>query len=214
MQPIGNSSWWLAWGDHVRLCILYCLMIVSIVMTIWKWLLAQIILDGYPFIEHLISFNETHIPNVDDVAAVGVKKKKYSFHRRKWNVVDFKGSISRIEKMLLEESVRDEGVAKCCTINCCKKFPHEKTLLLRHEFWSLSFEDHWAFIIPRRLHMRGIRSKQKFITIQDLNIFETIWYQIIGLSRYIYMFYKLNSKWSCQFLPHGNKGTHKLCMST
>jgi len=45
-------------------------------MTIWKWPLAQTIFDGYPLIKHLISFNETHIPNVDDVGAVIVKKKK------------------------------------------------------------------------------------------------------------------------------------------
>jgi hypothetical protein len=56
--------------EHVGLCILSCLAIVSIMMTIWKWPLAQIILDGYPFIEHLISFNETYIPDVGDVGVV------------------------------------------------------------------------------------------------------------------------------------------------
>jgi hypothetical protein len=45
--------------------------------------LAQTILDGYPLIKHLISFNETHIPNVDDGGAVSVKKKKYFFHKKK-----------------------------------------------------------------------------------------------------------------------------------
>jgi hypothetical protein len=37
--------------------------------------LAQTILNGYTFIKHLISFNETHIPNVGDVGEIGVKKK-------------------------------------------------------------------------------------------------------------------------------------------
>jgi hypothetical protein len=68
-------------------------------MTIWKWLLAQTILDGYPLIEHLITFNETHILDVDDVGVVGVKKKN-SFHKRKRSVANFEGSISRIEKVL------------------------------------------------------------------------------------------------------------------
>jgi hypothetical protein len=45
-------------------------------MTFWKWPLVQTILNGYTFIKHLISFNETHIPNVDDVGAIGVEKKK------------------------------------------------------------------------------------------------------------------------------------------
>jgi hypothetical protein len=102
-----------------------------VVMIIWKWLLAQTILDGYTFIEHLISFNETHIPNVDDVEVVGVKKKKYSFHKRKQSVANSEGSISRIEKVLLEEFVCNVGVAKCYTMNCCQHFPREKTLLLK-----------------------------------------------------------------------------------
>ncbi|CAM6051575.1 unnamed protein product [Sphagnum compactum] len=53
--------------DHVRLCIFYCPMIVSTVVTICKWPSAQTILDGYPFIKHLIAFRDTHISNVDDV---------------------------------------------------------------------------------------------------------------------------------------------------
>jgi hypothetical protein len=52
---------------------------MSTMMTIWKWPLVQIIPNGYPFIQNLISFNETHIPNVDDVGTLGVKKKKIPF---------------------------------------------------------------------------------------------------------------------------------------
>jgi hypothetical protein len=62
--------------DHVGLCILYCPTTVLAMVTICKWPSAQKILDGYPFIKHLIAFHETHIPNVDDVGAIGVKKKK------------------------------------------------------------------------------------------------------------------------------------------
>jgi hypothetical protein len=47
--------------DHVELCILYYSIIVLTMMTIWKWPLVQTILNGYPFIEHLIAFNEIHI---------------------------------------------------------------------------------------------------------------------------------------------------------
>jgi hypothetical protein len=202
--------------EHVGLCILYCPVIMSKVMTIWKWLLVQIILDGYPFIKHLISFNETHIPYVHDVGVVGVKKKKYSFHKRKRNIADFEGSIFKIEKMLSKESVRNVGAAESCAMNCCQHFPCENTLLLRQKFWSLSFEDYktYGLDIPRKLHTRGVGSGRKFITIQGLDIYETTWYQIIGLSRSTYMLNKSDNKRGCWFLPHGNKGTHKLCMST
>jgi hypothetical protein len=83
------------------------------------------------------------------VGAIGVKKKKYSFHKRKQSVIDSKGSIPRIEKLLLKKFVRNVGVAKCCAMNCCQHF--------LHMFWSLSFEDRRAYglDIPRRLHTKG-----------------------------------------------------------
>jgi hypothetical protein len=62
--------------------------------------------------------------------------------------------------------------------------------------------------------MRGVGSGRKFITIQGLDIYEIAWYQIIGLSRLTYMLYKSDNKQGCRFLPHGNKGTYKLHMST
>jgi hypothetical protein len=62
---------------HVGLCILYCLEIVSTLMTIWRWSLAQTIIDMYALRKHLITFNETHILDDEDVGIVGVKKKKF-----------------------------------------------------------------------------------------------------------------------------------------
>jgi hypothetical protein len=50
------------------------------------------------------------------------------------------------------------GAAKCCAMNCCQHFPCEKTLFLRQDFWSLSFQDHIAYglDIPRRItHKRS-----------------------------------------------------------
>ncbi len=49
---------------------------------------------------------------------------------------------------------------KCCAMIYCQHFPCEKTLLLRHEFWSLSFEDCKAYglNIPRRFHTKGVES--------------------------------------------------------
>ncbi len=41
-------------------------------------------------------------------------------------MADFEGSISRIEKVLLEESVFNVGAAKCCVMNCHQHFLVEK----------------------------------------------------------------------------------------
>ncbi len=151
--------------------------IVSIVMTIWEWPLAQTILDGYTLKEHLVAFNETHIPDIDDVGIFGVKKKKYSFHKKKQNTIDSKGYAFTIDKVLLEESMYNVHMALCCSMNCCQHFLQEKTLL-RQEFWSLLFENHktYGLDIPRSLHMKGDGRWQKFITIQGLDICKIAWY--------------------------------------
>jgi hypothetical protein len=49
-----------------------------------------------------------------------------------------------------------------------------------------------------------------FIMIQEIPFCETSWYKIVGLSRSTYMLYKIDSKKGCRFLPHGNKGSHKI----
>jgi hypothetical protein len=56
--------------------------------------------------------------------------------------------------------VHNVDATKCCAMIYCQHFPCEKTLLLRHEFWSLSFEDCKAYglNIPRRFHTKGVES--------------------------------------------------------
>jgi len=55
------------------------------------------------------------------------------------------------------ESMCNVSASICCMMNCCQHFHHVKTLLLKQEFWSLSFEDYKTYYldIPRRLHMKG-----------------------------------------------------------
>ncbi len=55
------------------------------------------------------------------------------------------------------ESVCNANASIYCVMNYCQCFLHEKTLLLRQKFWSLSFENRrtYGLDIPRRLHMKG-----------------------------------------------------------
>ncbi len=91
-------------------------------------------------------------------------------------------------------------------IFCCEK------MLFRKEFWCLSFEDHrtYGLDIPKRLHMKGNMKRQKFIIVQEMEIYEIAWYKIIVLPKSTYMLYKVDCEQGCKFLPHGNKGLHKL----
>ncbi len=84
------------------------------------------------------------------------------------------------------------------------------------DFWGPSFEDYKAYglNIPKRLDMIRNVKQQEFITIQEIDICETTWYKIIGLLRLKYMLYKVDYKWGCKFLPHGDKGLHKLWTPT
>jgi len=67
--------------DHVGLRILYCLGIVLVIMMIWKWPLSQTIFNGYSLQEHLMTHNEGHVLDADEVGVVGMKKKYIFFIR-------------------------------------------------------------------------------------------------------------------------------------
>jgi hypothetical protein len=80
----------------VGVSILYCPNNVSTVMIIWKWSLAQTILNGYSLRQLLIFYDEGHIPIVDEEEEIGVRKKQYTFQKRKRNVGHSKHLMSRI----------------------------------------------------------------------------------------------------------------------
>jgi hypothetical protein len=48
-------------------------------MTIWKWPLAQNIVDGYSLRQLLVSYDESKIPTIDEEGEIGVRKKQYTF---------------------------------------------------------------------------------------------------------------------------------------
>ncbi len=63
-----------------------------------------------------------------------MKKKKYSFHKKKRSIANFERLISRIEKVLCKEFVHTMFVTTCCAMTCYQHFLREKTLLLRQGY--------------------------------------------------------------------------------
>jgi hypothetical protein len=63
--------------------ILYFLNNVSTIMTIWKWSLAQTIIDGYSLRQLHVSCDEGKIPSIDEEGEIGVRNKQYNFLKRK-----------------------------------------------------------------------------------------------------------------------------------
>jgi hypothetical protein len=61
--------------------------------------------------------------------------------------------------------------------------------MLGEDFWGPSFEEcrTYGLNIPKRLDMKRNMKQQKIITIQEIDIFETVCYKIIGLLRSKYM---------------------------
>jgi hypothetical protein len=45
-------------------------------MIIWKWPLFQTILDGFTIREILVSYDEIHVPTIDDEGQIDVRKKQ------------------------------------------------------------------------------------------------------------------------------------------
>jgi hypothetical protein len=162
---------------------------MSIVMTIWKSATLHFLLWKDFF---FLCTNYAHIINIGYVGWVNVMRC----------------SLRGYPSIIFDP--------KCCAMNFCQHFSHKNTLLLRQEFWGLSFEDHktYGLDIPRRLHTKGNGRWQKFITIQGLDICKNVKYEIVSFSRSTYMLYKFDSKLGCQLLPHVNKDTHKLDISS
>jgi len=61
---------------HIGLAILYCPKNIYVVMTIWKWLIIQTILNGTSLHALLYSYDRSYVFEVDEERAIGVKKKK------------------------------------------------------------------------------------------------------------------------------------------
>jgi hypothetical protein len=70
------------------------------------------------FLKLLISYNETHLPTIDDEGEIGVRKKQYILHIWKRKRCKSRGLVSRIEKFLYEEFVCNVSVTQCCSKNC------------------------------------------------------------------------------------------------
>jgi hypothetical protein len=51
-------------------------------MMISKWPLFQTIINGYYLQKHLVKYSEDVI-DIDEVGVIGVRKKQYTFHKKK-----------------------------------------------------------------------------------------------------------------------------------
>jgi hypothetical protein len=82
--------------------------------------------------------------------------------------------MSRIDKLLFEESIQTIGVIVYYSLNCCQYFLWEKIALMRKEFWKMFCEDKKAYglDIPQWLHSKVDVRKQKFIIIQGVEACE------------------------------------------
>jgi hypothetical protein len=94
-------------------------------------------MEGFSLKKILFSYYENYIPEVDVEGMINVKKNIYSFNKRKQKEIVSLNFISRIEKVLNEESCHGVGAEMCCSLNCYQHFPHflrQMTRILRHKF--------------------------------------------------------------------------------
>jgi hypothetical protein len=141
--------------DHVGIIILYCPCDIS-TMSIWRWALSHTILHGHYLKALLKSYDDNNIFDVDVEGTICLKKKKNTFHKRKRKALDVDVLMSRINKLLFEESIRTIGTTVCCSLNCCQYFLCKKIALMKEEFWKMLYENKKAYglDIPQQLHLR------------------------------------------------------------
>jgi hypothetical protein len=147
-------------------------------------------MEAFSLKELLFSYDERYIPKVDVEGMIGVKKKIISKIKQK-EIVSI-NSVSRIKKVLNEQSCHGVRGVMCCSLNYYQYFPHQMIGILKHEFWNKLFEKRFAHMldIPRRLHQRRDCNCAKFVPFQERDVYETNWYKIMGISRSTYMSYK------------------------
>ncbi len=75
-------------------------------MTIWRWLLSETILDGHSLKTFLEFYDENYISYVEE-GEIGVNKKQYTFHKRKWKLSNMVVSMLRIDKLLSKELIHN-----------------------------------------------------------------------------------------------------------
>jgi hypothetical protein len=140
--------------------------------------LFQTILDGFSLRQFLTPYNENHILAVDEEGEITIKKNIYMFKRGNKGYVIYEALVSRIEKLLSNESIQNVSVVLYCPRNYYQYFPGEKALMLKEDFWGPSFEDYRAYglNIPKRLDMKRNLKQQEFITTQEIDICEIAWY--------------------------------------
>jgi len=68
--------------DHVDLTMPYCLGNILVVMTIWKWPLAQTTMEGFSLKELLLSYNESYVLEGDVERMISVKIKNIALVKK------------------------------------------------------------------------------------------------------------------------------------
>jgi hypothetical protein len=114
----------------------------------------------------LKSYDDNNIFDVD-VREQFVWRKKKTFHKRKRKALDVDVLMSRINKLLFEESIQTIGTIVCCSLNCCQYFLCKKIALMKEEFRKMLYENKkvYGLDIPQQLHLRVDVKKWKFIII-------------------------------------------------
>lgn len=84
---------------------------------------------SWAFFESSQLDEDNHISNVDIKGAIGVKKKQYTFHKKKKKTLDVDIPMSRIDNLLYEESIQIVQAIVYCSLNCFQYFLCKKNYI-------------------------------------------------------------------------------------
>jgi hypothetical protein len=74
-------------------------------MSVQGWPLSQMIFHGHSLKALLKSCDDNHIFDVNVEGTIGVKKKQYTFHKRKKKALDVNVPMSKVDKLLSKKSI-------------------------------------------------------------------------------------------------------------
>jgi hypothetical protein len=80
-------------------------------------------MEGFSLKKLLLSYDENYVPKVDVEGMIGVNIKKNSLSKRKQKEIVFINFVSRIKKVLNEESYCGVETMMCHSLNYYQHFP-------------------------------------------------------------------------------------------
>lgn len=134
----------------------------------------------------------------------GRPKAPYRFIRRKKRIDE---KLNLYAKKTLPVEIQALCSQRCCSSECVRLFRPQDTLVIRQKYWLKDFDARrdYARSVGGQFHYVGSNRKQKYVTLNGMDVCATAWYKIHGIPKLTFHEYMDQYKRGAVSSKHGNK---------